>query len=290
MKRTLSILIALLLFATTQAQIGRYPFARATATTVVDSASWEDEYKALYYELDITPGIDTANAQNTLVSKGLDHGWWDKSDILYVTAQRTESGALLNWIDPTGDDNITNTGSAAFVKYEGFTGNSAGSVNMTTNWNPSTEKVNYTLDSATLAAYTRIDINADEVILGAYQSANRYITLYPRSAGSLYARINSQISVYRNVSNSLGLSTAVRINTDSLRFYQNGVSLGDARPLVLTNIPSANLLIFSLASLSYSNNQVSFIMVGGKLSPAEIQSMYEDVEEYLDYIGAGVVD
>ena len=32
MKRILSILIALLLFATTQAQIGRYPFARATAS------------------------------------------------------------------------------------------------------------------------------------------------------------------------------------------------------------------------------------------------------------------
>jgi hypothetical protein len=33
MKRTLSILIALLLFATTQAQIGRYPFATSTPTT-----------------------------------------------------------------------------------------------------------------------------------------------------------------------------------------------------------------------------------------------------------------
>ena len=32
MKRTLSILIALLLFATTQAQIGRYPFARAISS------------------------------------------------------------------------------------------------------------------------------------------------------------------------------------------------------------------------------------------------------------------
>lgn len=279
--RKLLILFGLLFtFALSQAQqLG------IIASQDIAAAGYCAEYQAVYDLLDAKPEADTAAAQNDLVEAGIAHGWWAKGDLIYVTAQRTQAGALLNWPNPSGDDNITNTTDCAFTKYQGFTGASVTSEYMVANWNPSSESVNFTLNEATISAYTRIDINAAEVILGCFST--NYITLIPRNAGSLQGRLNDLGTIDKATANSLGLSTVVRINSTTLRAFKNGTPFLDVT-VNSTAIPNTGLNILKSQTGSFSNNQVSFIYIGGLLSNTEVSDMNTDVETYLDFVGAGV--
>ncbi len=245
------------------------------------------EYQTIYNALDSKPGTDTANAQNTLVVDLKTAGVWAKGDLIYVTAQKTQAGALLMWLNPSGDDNLTNTTAAPFTQYEGFTGVSATSESMTTNWNPTNEAVNYKLDDATISAYTRIDINATEYIMSAYASS-RYISLVPRTGGTMTARMNSPSASSYTTANSLGLSTVTRTASNVVTFYKNGTKLGTDNE-ASDFIPNANLLLFNLNGGNFSNNQVSFIFVGAALTDGEVTAMNTAVEKYMDFIGKGVV-
>ena len=253
------------------------------------AASYCDEYQAVYNALDAKPGTDTASAQNTLVASAKTHGWWAEADVIYVTAQRTEAGALLNWKASTGDDNLTNTTSTAFTKYQGFTGASGTSESMSTNFTPSSEGVNYTQDDAGLAVYTRIDINAGECAIGVDQGSND-ISIYPRTAGSILSRVNCTTNVTEATANSLGLSSVSRSNATTVFTYKNGAVLdadGDASNSV--GLSTSAITVLSLSASSYSNNQVSFVFIGGYLTDAQQAFMFTDIETYLDFVGAGVV-
>ena len=252
------------------------------------AASYSAEYQAVYNAYTTKPASDTAAFQNTLASELVAAGVWAEADVIYVTANGNITNALLNWFAPTGDDNLTNTTATPFTKYEGFTGASATEEYMSTNFNPSTEGVKYTLDDCAISVYTRIDIDALECAIGVYDATN-YITLYPRYNNEIATRINStETSVVKTVASSLGLSTVARTSSSSLSLFRGSTNLGAGTQNSGAR-PNGIIDLFRRAEFTHhSNNQISFVFIGGSLSEAQVASMNTAVEKYMDAIGKGV--
>ena len=81
-------------------------------------------------------------------------GIWDLLDVLYLPSSGGDSDfACYNLKDPT-QFNLTKVNSPTYTIGEGFTGNGTTSY-LDTNWNPSTNGVNYTLNDAGTSIYTR---------------------------------------------------------------------------------------------------------------------------------------
>lgn len=287
MKKLIFIFSFLLVFASINCQIrpGVVALQKSTAAPV----GYDADYQAVYDLLSAKPGTDTAAAQNTLVVELKAAGVWAKGALSYVTAQRTEAGALLNWLAPSGAYNLVNTTATPFVAYQGFTGASATTERLTTGRNFSTDSTNFGKNNATVSAYTRVNLNATESILGCYDGGNNMITLLPRTGGAMASRLNSTTEGIRTTANSTGLSTVTRTSTTVLEFYKNGTSLGSPVATTSTVIPNATLLILARGATSQnSNNQVSFIFIGVALTDTEVADMNTAVEKYMDFLGTGV--
>lgn len=96
-------------------------------------------------------------------------GQWDLLDCLYKFDVHSKAASLIDWKNPTTRSaTIVNDHGASFTAYVGLNGNGT-NFRVTTNFNPSTNGVNYTLNSAshgvfinsTDATSTKIDLSAE---------------------------------------------------------------------------------------------------------------------------------
>jgi hypothetical protein len=248
------------------------------------------EYQAVYNAYPTKPGADTAAAQNTLVNTLVTtNAVWDSLDIFYCLANRTANDAKIEWTDPTGDDNITASGKGeTFTVYEGYTGDGVAGTYLNTNWNPSTEGVNFSLNDASLGIYERLSINEDRYAIGNIVGSD-YNGLRIQSGTVFYVIINGTGGNQRAVANGQGCFIGVRKNATTLSYYRNAVDLTD-RAVNSTAIPNGVLYIlaYKAATTGGVTNQISFAFAGGALSAAQITTLNTAIETYMDYLGKGV--
>lgn len=267
---------------------GQNPIIGITASQGAVAAGYDADYQTVYNALDVKPGADTAAAQNTLVLALKTAGVWANADLLYVTAQRTESGALLNWKGVAGSFNLVNAGGVLFTMYEGFTGDGNSGNFLATNFNPSTNGVNITQNDAGIAAYTRIDQTGTTTVIGA-TAGGSYIILYPRTAtGNFIGYMNDAGTISRAVANSQGFYSVVRVNATTIRSYKNGSKQGADATVNSVALVNDNIEILAVNNGSRSLNQVSFIYVGGSLTDEQQTAFNTAVEAYMDFLGKGV--
>lgn len=246
---------------------------------------YDADYQTYYNALDIKPGKDTANLQNNLVLDLKAAGVWATRDVIYLTAQRTRAGAELNLKDPTGDDNITDVAASSFTKYEGFT-----NVELNTNWNPSTEGVHYTLNSASINGYFRLNLSSTAIAMGCISGTDE-IKLELRYGGfnTFYARVNSSAELSTTgTGTSLGMFTATRSNSTSVASFHNGSNKASSFARTSTAVPNANLLILNTTGGTPYVNQVSYVDAGANLTDQQVIDENTAVETYMDAIGKGV--
>lgn len=253
---------------------------------VLIQGDYEREYANLYQAFTTKPSIDTAKIQNELVVDLKTYGLWNKADIIYVTAQNTQQSATRNWINPYTVSYIVNTSNCLFTPYEGFTGDAASNKYMTASYNPATNGVNYTLNSASLSVYSRLQIVAGNGLSGTSVSTN-YIRLGANISGNFTGGLNT--SSFASVANTItqGLFTIVRRGSTETEGYINSVSVVN-NSAASTSVPSNSLRILGTSSTSTSNNQISFVFMGGALSDTEVANMNTAIEKYMDAIGKGV--
>jgi hypothetical protein len=128
----------------------------AGLTDIVGFA-YEDEYQAILdrattlgYAL---PSDAVKLKQNTLLTSLKSTGVWSKLDVFYVFAQDGGSAfGTLNWKNPNANQS-TLVNSPIFVSNGGFTGNGTSSY-IDTNFNPSTQGVQYTQNNASRYFFT----------------------------------------------------------------------------------------------------------------------------------------
>lgn len=224
-------------------------------------------------------------------------GIWDELDRLWVMAAHTEQAALLNWLNPAAG-NLIAVNAPTFTVDQGHAGNGTTSY-LNTQFKPSTDGVNYTLNDASFGLYSRTAVYQQSVDIGTYETlVDRRSTLalhYNTSGGNKAIGRTNQASASPllpgNLS-SIGLFVVRRAGSGAQQILKNGASLGD-NTTASTALGQIGYFIAAengngTPSL-LSTRQYAMAVVGASLSEAQQASLATILETYLDAIGAGVV-
>jgi len=256
-----------------------------------------DKYQLVYNTLDIKPGSDTARYQSDMVYSLDSAGYWDRTKLLYVYAQRSIAGAKINWTTP-GTYNLTDPGSTvpAFIKYQGF--DADGSTDyLSTGWIPDSDSllINHGgaepsglgINDMTLSSWSLSNVHGDYVPMGI--SGDLSLRMTPRNNNAIYALINSaNLSIFDDPGSTLGLITTTRRGKTELEAYYNGVHSGDDTD-VSHGLPAIELYV-----LANNNNGtadrfydgiISIIMVMDGNSDADALGIYNIFHRYMTRIG-----
>jgi len=234
-----------------------------------NSFYYEDAFSAsatAYFNQVTSNGGSLTNAEKTYINTfigalGTDFAEFDR---LWIHGLANSVAARTSLANPTSTM-ITAVNSPTFTASQGYNGNGTNSY-LNTNYNPTTNGVKYTLDSASLYVYSRTDLNAFKLDIG-HANATIYSTLDIRDGGSFYRSIN-QIGLTNGiaVANSLGLFSGVRVGTLDVRSYKNGTS-------ILTNTTASSTLINNnMYVLALNNNGTAAFYSSRQLSVSAIGS------------------
>ena len=236
----------------------------------------EEEYMTVYNAMTNKPSSSVATAQNTFVKALVDGSVWTKMDVLYLFAQENNNAgeALINWKNPgTYNATLSGTSVPTFASLEGFTGQGGNSI-ITTGWIPSSHASNYTLNSASIGAYLRIDQSNTIQVFSAAGDYSSY--LVPRNGTSATAKLNcTNTQDFATVADSLGLFTISREDSSYVDIFKRGSFVNDL------TCASAGLPTAELTFIGSSTNQISFGFAGSKFSEAEVTIIYNAIQAYM---------
>lgn len=149
---------------------------------------YEAEATALFARMTEDPCTAIKTAVNAAIRDLKGYGIWNKLDFLAVYAMHTQQAALLDWKDYI---NHINQNAMDFTAYSGFSyDTSITSVYINSNFNPSTNGVNYTVNDAMLGVWIedRGD-TAGTALMGARLSG-KYASYIVKST-ALFGTINT---------------------------------------------------------------------------------------------------
>lgn len=208
-------------------------------------------------------------------------------DVFYIFANETQEAGLKNLVKRSHDATAVNT--PTWTQYEGFTGASTKYVN--TNYNPSSQAVNYSLNNASFGVYSRTSRSLVTVEMGAGNVNNFITTLF---GGNTNIAVNSAaFKSFANSANSLGLFVANRLSATHLNLSING-TLQTEQAENSTSLANLNFLVFArynpagTALDNYSTRQISIVFIARGFTSGEHLKINRIVEFYMDSLNKGV--
>lgn len=199
-------------------------------------------------------------------------GLLGKLDVLYVCATEVADQSLCNWVDPTKFHATNN--SAVFTANRGWLGGAGTYIQP--NWTPSTDAVNYTLNNASVFAWTPTDVDSGSALMSAdttYMSPG-----YTLNQTRLNTAVNSADVV--SIISTNGLHTMVRTSLGGYKVYLNNNNYLNVTK-TSTNVPTTNTF-FATAI----DRTASIFGAGAALTPADISNMYNIFVTYFTAIGS----
>jgi hypothetical protein len=217
----------------------------------------------------------------------------DAFDALYIFANETSEAGLKNIVKRAHDATLSTT-APAFTALEGFKGNGSSSF-INSNYNPNTQKVNYSLNSASFGLYSRTDRLPASKISGV--SDGNLIDLRP------YFALTGQINIIRGflhstngkdmvVNNSLGLSMIHRQTNTNINASRNA-TLDIARTDSTTGaIPNGNIYFLARnqvgsSPINSADIQISIGIIAKDIS-SNIAVVYNAIQAYMTSNGKQV--
>jgi hypothetical protein len=250
------------------------------------------EYKAVHDTFTNKPSAAVAAEQDTLVKALVDGGAWGKLDLFYLFAQENngDGEALKNWVNPgTFDATLVNT--PTFTSLEGFRGGGADCVD--TNYNPSTNKINFSQNSCCGGIYLRDDTQESKYDFGAGTAGLdvwQFQANYASSRARYYVN-TTNVSLGPVATDSRGLWVMQRENdAANVKLYRNGSNV-DTEADASTGIPSSTTVNVGARGAGYdkSTRQFSCFFLGSHLTTGEITTVTNAIEAYMDSNGKGVI-
>lgn len=242
------------------------------------------------------PTIPNAERQiliQTLVAGLIDDGIWSKLDFLYLLAAHAQDSSLLNWINPgTHDATVINLLAANYIIDRGWTGNGVNGY-LNTNYTPSTDAINYALNSASIGVYVRTDVNEDKFDIGVQPIAgNNYISITSRYSNIAYIKNNNGITTNIANTDSRGFFINTRLDATDQDLYKNKVKIIDGNDVSVA-IPNDVIIILALningvPSLECTK-QISTAFTGAGMTQTDVNNFTDRLELFLDAIGAGII-
>lgn len=215
----------------------------------------------------------------------------DKFDIMYLLANETSEAGLKNLVKRSHDATIGAT-TVTFTADQGFTGDGVAGY-ITTNYNPSTDAVIYTLNSASLGYYSRTSSASTAIQdIGVNATTNVAELLSSWSDGNAYWGVNS--NTHQDQANIVtdGLLLVSRTASGASNFYINGAVVGGESSIASAAIPNGDITILARnlggTPDRFSNRQLAFVFVGEGLDATEVRKLNNCIEWYMDDLGTGV--
>ncbi len=202
---------------------------------------------------------------NTVINQWKTDGVWAASDRIWVPCLVTEQQSLLNWKNPGGTALIPHNFTSLFVSKQGYYSIASINTYLETDYTPSTDGVQYTLNNAKVIAYLKDNIQDDGYICGGIAGGD--ILLRPRdSSDTNLARVNGSTNTISSATNGSGLNSMATDGTNCIQ-KRNNTTLATTASAT-TTINSSKQFIYcwndgSDVPLNFSNLQtIQLIMYG----------------------------
>jgi len=244
---------------------------------------------ALTYFSYLTTPPSSARKQiiNNLVLTLKANSNWALLDRLWLLASESQQASTISLVNPSSTA-ITEVNSPTWTLDQGYTGNGSTSY-LDSNFNKSSQGVNYTLNVASFGVYCRTNIAAPTDEMGTFDGTNG-AQLLTRSTASIVARINTSAGLIVDaIPDSLGLTAISRVDASNIMSYKNGslinttAGAASAIPNLVTFICALNLS--SVASV-HSAKQLSMAFAGsGTINQA---TFYTAIQNYMTALGTQV--
>ena len=234
--------------------------------------TFEAETTAFWARISGTPDISWKYDFNTLVQFLKLTGIWTKADAIYLRAFENSADSLLNIVANTNNSSLVN--SPTFTKGVGFTGNASNRY-INTNFNPSTDGVNYTQDDACFAQFIQ---NAGSA--GAYNGG-----IYSAGIISVDIPVNNGFVTGINgnfIGSSVGtgyenLIAVSRDNNANFNFYVDGTD--HTKVNASAGLPNGDIYELAVNAVPYGvpdghvDSTVAASFIGASLTSLELQQL-----------------
>ena len=252
-----------------------------TIFTYQKALSFCSEFMTVYNAFGTKPTDEYAGYMDTMVSDLVSGGYWDRMDLFYVFANNIEANALINWVNP-GTFDADNVSSTSFTAYEGFTGDGSEDY-ISTNYNPSSDNTNYTLDNATVGIYLPISQAEQSKYVFLATDGTNLLGLIPRqTAGNYVAFINSSLSMGGTfaASEGSGLWILTRTASNVCVLYRDN-TLIEQESDASSSLPNAELGVLGNIGATYTTHQVSIFFVMNGVTAEEVSAITTIINTYI---------
>jgi hypothetical protein len=260
-----------------------------TGLAVALLSAYKAESRALFDQMTVKPDSSRKKKIDRLIRALMGDGLWSKLDVLYVFAAHDEQAGRLNWKAP-GTLTATAVNSPTFTADQGFAGNGTTSYLGDTTFNPATNGVNYTQDSASWGVWSRTSGQMASSSSGWFDGTDG-TTIMPRSAADAFNfRINQAAgsATDATVLTGAGLFVANRSASNATQAYANGVAktVSSIPNQASTALNSAAMRFGSSSAAGFSALQHAAGFAGGSLSAGEQTTLYSILLTYMQGVGA----
>jgi hypothetical protein len=241
-----------------------------------------------------TPTVARQALINSTIGLARQKPFWAKLDALWVTASHGSGAdgksAKMNWIADAY--NLIDVVAPTFTEDRGYKGN-ASTMALNTQLVLTTAGLKYSLNSATVLAYSRTDQQLACALMGAYGANTSDVSLQARSAtDTIGPRVNTGTSpTTQTLTNSSGLLVQTRTSSSNVNYYRPGTKLTfSSNSVVLPNTYPLNVFRRSGASpVAYSSHEISILGVGSSFTDQDVADFNTVfVDGYLASIGAKI--
>lgn len=284
-------------------QIGTAGLAAVTGTLVTTEAGDTAAFTGSNGALDaattawaaavVTAGGTVSGARKTLVDNlivGLKaDGVWSLLDRLWLFAAENTQSAL---VDLVVLDGASATNSPTFTTDRGYACNGSTSY-INTTYNVTTDKVNYSANSAHIGIWDNTSRGVDGTIaFGFYDGGSNLTDFYPYYWGGTngpLVRFNFVAGVNIASSSSQGFVLNQQISSTTEEMYYNGSSLGTGGSSAA--IVAGNLPFFvggrndNGTMAGGTTDQISMVSFGGKLTSTQAANYYTRLRTYMTAVG-----
>lgn len=243
-----------------------------------------------------TTGLSTPeqNAYITMINGMVTDNIWTKFDLLYIYATNTTTTALLNLVST--NFTATNTGGLTFTADQGFTGTGSVGGFVDTNWMPSTNAVQYTMNGGMTGSYIRSSrvTSNNMTAYGCNNVAGTSFSYFRgrNASNNIEAGVNDGTFggfANANVQGSWILNRTSSTNVDVFK-NAGATRLGNITATTVA-MPDRNMQVFQLnngAGQGPTTDQQAAFWAGGNFSSTDVSNLQARINTYMTAIGANV--
>lgn len=230
--------------------------------------------------------LEQKQAVNDFIVALKDGGVWSKLDRLWLIANRDQTAGMtcLKSLEA-----MTPVNSPTFTQWRGIAGNGSSSY-VNTNYNPATDGVNFTLNSASFGAYARTWPGAATSTLIGASDSNGGNAIRPEwTDNKTYSSINAGDGTQgpnTTLASRTGLFTITRTASNACALYQ-GATLRASSSAASSAVQNTNMCLLALnqTGAQASAAQISVAYAGGALTSQNITDLNTAVENLRSAIG-----